>query len=155
MLSVVRARQVGLDAWEVTTKAPSVGLHARQAYPPDMENCPKASLLYNANCPVCGFEIGQYARYAGKAGLSIRSDDPNTDARTEWGLDAVKAVQRLYVLHERVLTSGIGDALLAVRLRSQHPKSSGPPQGFSCADHRRSLGNSSSDKPAQLTTKTA
>jgi len=72
-----------------------------------MENSPKTSVLYNANCPVCNFEIGHYARYAGKAGLPIRFDDLNTDARNQWGLDADTAARRLYVLHDGMLTSGI------------------------------------------------
>jgi predicted DCC family thiol-disulfide oxidoreductase YuxK len=72
-----------------------------------MEKIPKTSVLYNANCPVCNFEIGHYARYADTAGLPIRFDDLNTDARDQWGLDADTAARRLYVLHDGVLTSGI------------------------------------------------
>jgi predicted DCC family thiol-disulfide oxidoreductase YuxK len=72
-----------------------------------MEKSTKTSVLYNANCPVCNFEIGHYARYADKAGLPIRFDDLNTDARNQWGLDADTAARRLYVLHDGVLTSGI------------------------------------------------
>ena len=94
-------------ASELTSEAPPVGLHLRQAYLTDMENSPETSVLYNANCPVCKFEIGHYARYAGKAGLPIRFDDLNTDALNQWGLDADTAAQRLYVLHDCVLTSGI------------------------------------------------
>jgi predicted DCC family thiol-disulfide oxidoreductase YuxK len=72
-----------------------------------MENAPDTRVLYNANCPVCNFEIGHYARYAGNAGLPIRFDDLNTEARTQWGLDADTAARRLYVLHDGTLTSGI------------------------------------------------
>jgi predicted DCC family thiol-disulfide oxidoreductase YuxK len=72
-----------------------------------MEKSTKTSVLYNANCPVCNFEIGHYARYADKAGLPIRFDDLNTDARNQWGLDADTAARRLYVLHDGVMTSGI------------------------------------------------
>ena len=72
-----------------------------------MENSPQTSVLYNANCPVCNFEIGHYARYADRAGLPIRFDDLNTKARNLWGLDADTAARRLYVLHEGALTSGI------------------------------------------------
>jgi len=72
-----------------------------------MENAPDTRVLYNANCPVCNFEIGHYARYAGNAGLPIRFDDLNTEARTQWGLDADTAARRLYVLHDGALTSGI------------------------------------------------
>ena len=72
-----------------------------------MENSPQTSVLYNANCPVCNFEIGHYARYADRAGLPIRFDDLNTKARNLWGLDADTVARRLYVLHDGVLTSGI------------------------------------------------
>lgn len=72
-----------------------------------MENAPKTAVLYNANCPVCNFEISHYARYAGAQGLPIRFDDLNTEARTAWGLDADTAARRLYVLHDGTLTSGI------------------------------------------------
>lgn len=72
-----------------------------------MEKEPATSVLYNANCPVCNFEIEHYARYAVQHGLPIRLDDLNTDARGQWGLDADTAARRLYVLHEGALTSGI------------------------------------------------
>jgi predicted DCC family thiol-disulfide oxidoreductase YuxK len=72
-----------------------------------MESRAKTSVLYNATCPVCNFEIQHYARYAGENGLPIRFDDLNSDAREGWGLDADTAARRLYVLHEGKLTSGI------------------------------------------------
>jgi predicted DCC family thiol-disulfide oxidoreductase YuxK len=72
-----------------------------------MENAPKTTVLYNADCPVCNFEIRHYARYAGAKGLPIRFDDLNSDARAQWGLDADTAARRLYVLHDGALTSGI------------------------------------------------
>ena len=72
-----------------------------------MEQEPNTRVLFNANCPVCNFEIGHYARYADRSGLPIRFDDLNTDARDQWGIDADTAARRLYVLHEGVLTSGI------------------------------------------------
>lgn len=72
-----------------------------------MENSPKTSVLYNAACPVCNFEIKHYAQYAGANHLPIRFDDLNSNARQQWGLDADTAAKRLYVLHEGMLTSGI------------------------------------------------
>lgn len=72
-----------------------------------MENTPKTSVLFNATCPVCNFEIRHYARYADAQGLPIRFDDLNSDARAAWGIDADTAARRLYVLHEGKLTSGI------------------------------------------------
>ena len=72
-----------------------------------MEKQSPTAVLYNAACPVCNFEISHYARYAGDAGLAIRFDDLNTDAREQWGINADTAARRLYVLHDGVLTSGI------------------------------------------------
>jgi len=76
-------------------------------YLPRMEHGPDTRVLFNANCPVCNFEIEHYARYADRAGLPIRFDDLNTDARDQWGIDADTAARRLYVLHHGVLASGI------------------------------------------------
>jgi DCC1-like thiol-disulfide oxidoreductase len=75
-----------------------------------MENSAKTSVLYNATCPVCSFEIQNYARYADAKGLPIRFDDLNTDARGQWSLDADTAARRLYVIHKGALTSGIACA---------------------------------------------
>jgi len=84
-----------------------------------MENRPRTSVLYNANCPVCNFEIQHYAKYAGNHSLPIRFDDLNTDARDLWGLDADTAARRLYVLNDGTLTSGIPAFLV---LWAQMPK---------------------------------
>jgi len=64
-------------------------------------------VLYNAECPVCSFEIDHYRDYAGKNDLPLRFDDLNGPQRAEWGIDADTAARRLYVLHEGELTSGI------------------------------------------------
>ena len=64
-------------------------------------------MRYNANCQVCNFEIGYYARYACKMGLPIQFDNLSTDAVTRWGLDADTAARRLYVIPDGKLTSGI------------------------------------------------
>lgn len=77
-----------------------------------MENEPETSVLYNANCPVCNFEIGHYAQYAGQKGLPIRFDDLNSEARQQWGIDADTAARRLYVLHKGQMTSGIAAFLV-------------------------------------------
>ena len=84
-----------------------------------MEKHPATSVLYNANCPVCNFEIRHYAKYAGDNDLPIRFDDLNSNARAQWGLDADTAARRLYVLHEGTLTSGIPAFLV---LWAQMPK---------------------------------
>lgn len=77
------------------------------AYLTGMENTEKTAVLYNADCPVCNFEIGHYARYSGANGLPIRFDDLNTEACKQWGLDSETAARRLYVLHDGKLTSGV------------------------------------------------
>ena len=84
-----------------------------------MENSPRTSVLFNAKCPICNFEIQHYAQYAVANDLPIRFDDLNTDARGQWGLDADTAARRLYVLHEGTLTSGIPAFLV---LWAQMPK---------------------------------
>ena len=74
------------------------------------ENAPtpdETKVLYNADCPVCSWEIDHYAAYAGKTGLPIRFDDLNTCAQSGWGLSADEAAKRLYVLHKGDLLSGI------------------------------------------------
>jgi predicted DCC family thiol-disulfide oxidoreductase YuxK len=72
-----------------------------------MKNEPSTSVLYNASCLVCNFEIRHYAKYTDSNGLPIRFDDLNSDARVQWGLDADTAAQRLYVLREGKLSSGV------------------------------------------------
>ena len=64
-------------------------------------------VLYNADCPVCNFEITHYANYSAREGLPIRFDDLNSDALAQWDLDADTAARRLYVLKDGALYSGI------------------------------------------------
>jgi predicted DCC family thiol-disulfide oxidoreductase YuxK len=84
-----------------------------------MNQEPTTSVLYNANCPVCNFEISHFARYADENSLPIRFDDLNSEALVQWGLDADTAARRLYVLHRGTLTSGIPAFLV---LWAQMPK---------------------------------
>lgn len=84
-----------------------------------MDKNAKTAMLFNANCPVCNFEIQHYAQYAAANDLPIRFDDLNSDARDQWGIDADTAARRLYVLHEGQLTSGIPAFLV---LWAQMPK---------------------------------
>lgn len=95
------------------------GFQAALNYLASMKSRPTTSVLYNATCLVCNFEIQHYARYAGANGLPIRFDDLNSDARAQWGLDADTAARRLYVLHDGTLTSGIPAFLV---LWAQMPK---------------------------------
>jgi predicted DCC family thiol-disulfide oxidoreductase YuxK len=65
------------------------------------------AVLFNAECPVCNFEISHYADYAAKHALEIRFDDLNSCALQRWNLTADQAARRLYVAHEGALVSGI------------------------------------------------
>lgn len=67
----------------------------------------ETKVLYNAECPVCNFEISHYESYSERQGLPIRFDDLNGSSLAEWNLTADQAAQRLYVLHKGKLTSGI------------------------------------------------
>jgi predicted DCC family thiol-disulfide oxidoreductase YuxK len=98
---------------------PTDGILVAGLYLPGMENNPQTSVLFNATCPVCNFEIQHYARYAAASGLPIRFDDLNSSALAHWGLDADTAARRLYVLHEGKLSSGIPAFLV---LWAQMPK---------------------------------
>lgn len=77
-----------------------------------MEANSETSVLFNASCPVCNFEIRHYARYATANGLPIRFDDLNSHMLARWGLDADTAARRLYVLKDGRLTSGIAAFLV-------------------------------------------
>ncbi|MEM8592420.1 MAG: DUF393 domain-containing protein [Pseudomonadota bacterium] len=76
-------------------------------------------VLYNAECPVCSFEIDHYAAYARKNALPIQFDDLNGAGQrawqSRWGLDADSAARRLYVEHDGVLLSGIEAFILLWR----------------------------------------
>lgn len=64
-------------------------------------------VLYNANCPVCNFEIQHYAKYAAAKALPIKFDDLNCGELSAWGVTADDAARRLYVLKDGALLSGI------------------------------------------------
>ncbi|MFP4328621.1 MAG: thiol-disulfide oxidoreductase DCC family protein [Paracoccaceae bacterium] len=70
-------------------------------------------VLYNAECPVCSFEIDHYRAYALQRDLPLRFDDLNGPGRAAWGVDADTAARRLHVLHEGRLHAGI-DAFLVL-----------------------------------------
>lgn len=71
------------------------------------ETQPETRVLYNADCPVCSFEIDHYRKRADKDGLPIRFDDLNGAALTDWGIDADAAARRLHVLHRGQVLSGM------------------------------------------------
>ena len=60
-----------------------------------MQKEPRTAVLFNADCTICRFEIGHYARYSNKNAPPIRFDALNSEARLRWGLDADTAAQRL------------------------------------------------------------
>ena len=69
-------------------------------------------VLYNAECPVCSFEINHYAAYSSRMALPIRFEDLNTRDLDDWGLTADEAARRLYVMKDGALVSGIPAFLL-------------------------------------------
>jgi predicted DCC family thiol-disulfide oxidoreductase YuxK len=70
-------------------------------------------ILYNAECPVCRFEIGHYAAHAGRHDLPMRFEDLNTADLARWGITDDQAARRLHVLHKGRLLSGL-DAFRAL-----------------------------------------
>ncbi len=64
-------------------------------------------VLYNADCPVCSFEIDHYAKYSDARALPIRFEDLNCVDMTDWGLSRDEAARRLYVLRGGQIYSGI------------------------------------------------
>ena len=80
-----------------------------------MEKEKITAVLFNANCPVCNFEIKHYASYAAMKDLPIRFDDLNSDALADWNLSADQAARRLYVVHNGELTSGIAGFIMLWR----------------------------------------
>ncbi len=65
------------------------------------------SVLYNADCPVCRFEIDHYASYSRDNDLPIRFDDLNGDELETWGVSADDAAKRLHVRKNGQIYSGI------------------------------------------------
>lgn len=78
-----------------------------QANDSQMTDDSQTQVLFNADCPLCNFEISHYAAYADKNALHIRFDDLNSCALQRWDLTADQAARRLYVAHERQLLSGV------------------------------------------------
>lgn len=64
-------------------------------------------VLYNGDCPVCSFEIDHYASYSYKNQLPLEFEDLNRCDLAPWQLSEDQAAQRLYVLNDNQLVSGI------------------------------------------------
>lgn len=68
----------------------------------------KTSVLYNADCPVCSYEINHYAAYSDAQALPIAFDDLNDMEKLRtWGLDPDTAARRLHVVKDGTLFAGI------------------------------------------------
>ena len=83
-----------------------IGGHA----PKCIERCDMKSttkILYNAECPVCSFEIDHYAAYSHKNDLPLEFEDLNQCDLSFWSLTADQAARRLYVSDQGKLVSGI------------------------------------------------
>ena len=85
--------------------ADNVGLSRPQFYLFVMSE--ETKVLYNAQCPVCRFEIDHYRSYSQKSDLAIQFDDLNSDALLAWEITSDQAARRLYVEHKGQLYSGI------------------------------------------------
>tara|TARA_B110000259_G_scaffold173347_1_gene206543 strand:+ start:478 stop:906 length:429 start_codon:yes stop_codon:yes gene_type:complete len=85
--------------------ADNVGLSRPQFYLLVMSE--ETKVLYNAQCPVCRFEIDHYRSYSQKSDLAIQFDDLNSDALSAWEITSDQAARRLYVEHKGQLYSGI------------------------------------------------
>ncbi len=70
-------------------------------------NPDETRVLYNAECPVCNFEISHYRDYSQNADLPIAFDDLNSAQLARWGLTQDTAARRLYVQKGGELISGI------------------------------------------------
>lgn len=75
--------------------------------PPASDPAQTTSVLYNAACPVCRFEIDHYAAYSERSTLPIRFEDLNETDLARWGLSRDAAARRLYVRQGETLLSGI------------------------------------------------
>lgn len=63
-------------------------------------------VLYNAECPVCSFEINHYRARTERQGLAIRFDDLNAGT-AEWGLSQDAAAKRLHVRKDGQILAGM------------------------------------------------
>lgn len=87
-------------------------MEQRQDTSPPSDSQEQTEVLFNAQCPVCNFEISHYADHARDKGLAIRFDDLNSGDLARWGLDEDTAARRLYVRQGDKLVSGIDGFLL-------------------------------------------
>jgi predicted DCC family thiol-disulfide oxidoreductase YuxK len=70
-------------------------------------------VLYNADCPVCSFEIDHYARYSAAKKLDIGFDDLNACDLDRYGVAREEAARRLHVFKNGRVYAGV-DAFLVL-----------------------------------------
>ncbi|MBM2577410.1 DUF393 domain-containing protein [Jannaschia sp. Os4] len=81
---------------------------------------PAVRVLYNAECPVCRFEIDHYRGRVERDGLGVGFDDLNdADALARWGIDADAAARRLHVVRDGRVLAGM-DAFRALWSEMPH-----------------------------------
>ena len=78
-------------------------------------------ILYNAECPVCAFEINHYAARARRDGLPLRFDDLNACETAAYGVSPDQAARRLHVLHDGRVHAGI-DGFLVLWAQMPHTR---------------------------------
>lgn len=80
---------------------------ALTATPPRTDRVPEArtEVLYNADCPVCRFEIDAYRRRAQSGDLPLRF--ATLDEAADWGLSPDQAARRLHVRQGERLLAGL------------------------------------------------
>jgi predicted DCC family thiol-disulfide oxidoreductase YuxK len=64
------------------------------------------AVLYNADCPICRFEVDHHKKKAAEQGLDVAFEDLNTDARQDWGVDEDTAARRLHVRTAQGVVTG-------------------------------------------------
>lgn len=75
----------------------------------------KIRVLYNADCPICNFEIKHYQKYVKKNNLAIEFDDLNGRGINNWNVQPDIAARRLYVSNGKELKSGLDGFLILWR----------------------------------------
>ncbi|MFT6104155.1 MAG: putative DCC family thiol-disulfide oxidoreductase YuxK [Paracoccaceae bacterium] len=67
----------------------------------------KLEVIYNAQCPVCRFEIDSYRKYATNKALPLGFRDLSTGDLAAYGLTQDQAARRLHVVTPDGVLSGI------------------------------------------------
>jgi len=70
-------------------------------------NIPQTEVVYNGDCPICSREIASYARYTQARGVPVTYTDLTQTDLAAHGLTPTQAAQRLHVIKDGVLISGL------------------------------------------------